>query len=57
MKEMYPCNSPWRSIGLRDVEAPIFSGQSAHMAVRLSALHAGHAVPHTKIPGTHFVRD
>jgi hypothetical protein len=26
----YPCNSPWRSIGLWDVEAPVFSRQSAH---------------------------
>jgi hypothetical protein len=26
----YPCNRPWRPIGLRDVEAPTFSRQSAH---------------------------
>jgi hypothetical protein len=26
----YPCNTPWRPIGLWDVEAPTFSGQSAH---------------------------
>jgi hypothetical protein len=27
---MYPCNRPWRPIWLWDVEAPIFSRQSAH---------------------------
>jgi hypothetical protein len=26
----YPCNRPWRPIGLWDVEAPTFSKQSAH---------------------------
>jgi hypothetical protein len=26
----YPCNRPWRPLGLWDVEAPIFSRQSAH---------------------------
>jgi hypothetical protein len=26
----YPCSRPWRPIGLWDVEAPTFSGQSAH---------------------------
>jgi hypothetical protein len=26
----YPCNRPWRPIGLWDVEAPTFSIQSAH---------------------------
>jgi hypothetical protein len=26
----YPCNRSWRPIGLWDVEAPIFSRQSAH---------------------------
>jgi hypothetical protein len=26
----YPCNRPWRSIGLWDVEGPTFSRQSAH---------------------------
>jgi hypothetical protein len=26
----YPCNRPWRPIGLWDVEAPTFSTQSAH---------------------------
>jgi hypothetical protein len=26
----YPCNRPWRPIGLRDVEASTFSRQSAH---------------------------
>jgi hypothetical protein len=26
----YPCNRPWRPIGLWDVEAPTFSRQSAH---------------------------
>jgi hypothetical protein len=29
-KTMYPCNRPWRPIGLWDVEAPTFSRQSAH---------------------------
>jgi hypothetical protein len=28
--KIYPCNRPWRSIGLWDVEAPILSIQSAH---------------------------
>jgi hypothetical protein len=32
---------PWRPVGLWDVEAPIFSRQSAHRSVRLSALRAG----------------
>jgi hypothetical protein len=27
---IYPCNRPWRPIGLWDVEVPTFSGQSAH---------------------------
>jgi hypothetical protein len=26
----YPCNMPWRPIGMWDVEAPTFSRQSAH---------------------------
>jgi hypothetical protein len=26
----YPCNRPWRPIGLWDVEAPTFSRKSAH---------------------------
>jgi hypothetical protein len=26
----YPCNRPWRPIGLRDVEDPTLSRQSAH---------------------------
>jgi hypothetical protein len=29
-KLSYPCNRPWRVIGLWDVEAPTFSRQSAH---------------------------
>jgi hypothetical protein len=29
-RESYPCNRPWRPIGLWDVEAPKFSRQSAH---------------------------
>jgi hypothetical protein len=29
-KVSYPCNSPWRLIGLSDAEAPTFSLQSAH---------------------------
>jgi hypothetical protein len=29
-KVNYPCNTPWRPIGLWDVEASIFSSQSAH---------------------------
>jgi hypothetical protein len=29
-KKSYPCNRPWRSVGLWDVEAPTFSKQSAH---------------------------
>jgi hypothetical protein len=29
-KLSYPCNRPWRPIGLWDVEAPTFSRQSAH---------------------------
>jgi hypothetical protein len=29
-KYSYPCNKPWRPIGLWDVEAPTFSRQSAH---------------------------
>jgi hypothetical protein len=49
-----PCNRPWRTIGLWDVEAPTFSIQSAQTAVRLSALRAGRPLPPRKIPGTHF---
>jgi hypothetical protein len=29
-RKSYPCNRPWRPVGLWDVEAPTFSGQSAH---------------------------
>jgi hypothetical protein len=29
-KQSYPCNRPWRPIGLWDVEAPTSSRQSAH---------------------------
>jgi hypothetical protein len=29
-------------------------GRGSHMAVRLSALRAGHPLPPRKIPGTHF---
>jgi hypothetical protein len=29
-RQSYPCNRPWRPIGLRDIEAPTFSRQSAH---------------------------
>jgi hypothetical protein len=28
--KLYPCNRPWRPVGLGDVGAPIFSRQSAH---------------------------
>jgi hypothetical protein len=28
--QCYPCNRPWRPIGLWDVEAPTYSRQSAH---------------------------
>jgi hypothetical protein len=37
VKKNYPCNWPWRPIGLLDVKDPIFSGQSAHGWFRLSA--------------------
>jgi hypothetical protein len=30
VKQSYPCNKPWRSIVLWDVEAPTFSRHSAH---------------------------
>jgi hypothetical protein len=48
----YPCNRPLRPIRLWEVEAPIFSRQSAHRGqwgcqpYTLAALR--------KIPGTHF---
>jgi hypothetical protein len=29
-RQRYPCKRPWRTIGLWDVEAPIFFRQSAH---------------------------
>jgi hypothetical protein len=29
-RKSYPCNRPWRPMGLSEVEAPIFSRQSAH---------------------------
>jgi hypothetical protein len=48
----YPCNRPWRPIGLWEVKAPTFSRQSA--AVTLSALRASRPLPPRKIPGTHF---
>jgi hypothetical protein len=42
----YPCNRPWGSMGLCDVEAPIFSNKvGLQMAVKLSALRAGRPLP------------
>jgi hypothetical protein len=29
-RQSYPCNRPWRPIGLQDVKAPTFSRQLAH---------------------------
>jgi hypothetical protein len=41
LKWSYPCNRPWRSVGLWDVEDPTLS---RHSAVRLSALRTGHTL-------------
>jgi hypothetical protein len=47
--------SPWRSTGLWDVEAPIFSRQSDHRWRWGCQLYAPAAIlPLKKIPGTHF---
>jgi hypothetical protein len=51
----YPCNRAWRPTEVCDVEDPTLSQQSAHMmAVKLSTLHAGHALPLEIFSGTHF---
>jgi hypothetical protein len=52
----YPCNRPWRPIGLWDVEVPTFSRQSAHRWRRGCQPYApaGLPLPPRKIPGTHF---
>jgi hypothetical protein len=41
-KLSYPCNRPWRPIGLCDVEALTIGSQEA---VKLSALCAGRPLP------------
>jgi hypothetical protein len=50
----YPAKARVGLYVLCDVEDPIFSIQSADMAVKLSALYAGRTLPLRKIPGTHF---
>jgi hypothetical protein len=55
--QSYPCNRPWRPIGLWDVEAPIFSRQSAHRLRWGCQPYAGRLLPPPlKIPFTHFCR-
>jgi hypothetical protein len=51
----YPCNKPWRPIGLWDVEASTFSRQSAHRwrGEGVSLTRRPPFVPQN-IPGTHF---
>jgi hypothetical protein len=49
----YPCNRPWKPIGLWDIEAPTFSRQSGH---RWHDVSLTHWLPFTpkKSPGPHF---
>jgi hypothetical protein len=50
----YPCNRQWRTIGLLDVEAPIFSGNRLRDdGEDVSLTHRPSFTPR-KIPGTHF---
>jgi hypothetical protein len=44
-KKNYPCNRPWRPIGLWDIEVPAFSRVGSQMVVRLSALCASRPLP------------
>jgi hypothetical protein len=49
------CNRPWRPRGLRDVEAPTFSGQIIQIAVLLSALRIDHALRPRKFPAIKLI--
>jgi hypothetical protein len=45
VKYIYPCNRPWRSIGLWDVKDPTLSKTiGSQMAVRLSDLRPSRAL-------------
>jgi hypothetical protein len=54
-KKNYPCTRPWRPIGLWDIEAPIFSRQSAHRW-RWNCQPYAPATVYSprKFPGNHF---
>jgi hypothetical protein len=51
----YPCNRPWRPIGLRDIEAPIFSLDNRLIdGSEVVSLTRQPSFTPRKIPGTHF---
>jgi hypothetical protein len=50
----YPCNGPWRPIGLWDIEAPTVSRKSAHSCWWGCQPYAQAALYPRMIPGTHF---
>jgi hypothetical protein len=51
----YPCNRPWRPIGLWDVEAPTFSLDILFTdSGKVVSLMRRPPFTHRKIPGTHF---
>jgi hypothetical protein len=49
-----PCNSPWRPLGLLDVEAPTFSRQTTHRWREVVSLKCRPPFTPRNIPGTHF---
>jgi hypothetical protein len=54
-RKSYPCNRPWRPIGLWDVEAPTFSRQSAHRWAVRSVSRAGRSLPPRRFLALIFV--
>jgi hypothetical protein len=53
--QSYPCNRPWRSIGLRNVEAPTFSlGNRLTDGVEVVSFTPRPPFTLRKIPGTRF---
>jgi hypothetical protein len=50
---LYPCNRPWRHIGLWDAEAPTLSRKSAHRWRWGYQPYSLYPSP-SKIPGTHL---
>jgi hypothetical protein len=53
-RESYSCASPCRPMGLRDIEDPTLPLSVSEMAVRMSVLRAGRALPPEISSGTHF---